>query len=184
MTESQQSVIDSGLGCLKTLGAFHQVSVDEAELRHELSAHLESGPDGTRLFGIDAILLAAKRLGLTARLIKQDPDRLDKAPWPAIGRHQDGRFFVIAKFDPGLNPETGQSRPKMLIQHAGQPPEILTIEDLLAQWTGEVIFFISGEYQSCFGACRCRGYFCGQCKANFRLFQRKYQPRRLVATIY
>ncbi len=143
MTESQQSVIDSGLGCLKTLGAFHQVSVDEAELRHELSAHLESGPDGTRLFGIDAILLAAKRLGLTARLIKQDPDRLDKAPWPAIGRHQDGRFFVIAKFDPGLNPETGQSRPKMLIQHAGQPPEILTIEDLLAQWTGEVIFFTS-----------------------------------------
>jgi subfamily B ATP-binding cassette protein HlyB/CyaB len=135
--------VDSGFFCLQVLGAFHQVQVDEASLRHDLSAHLETNSDGVQTFGQDAILLAAKSLGLTARVVNQDSDRLDKAPWPAIAQYQDGRFFVIAKYDPGIHPETGEVRPKVLIQHAGQPPEVLGIEDLFAQWTGEVIFFTS-----------------------------------------
>lgn len=135
--------MDSGLFCLKMLSVFHQVQVDEEMLRHELSAHLESATDGSLLFGQEAILLAAKHLGLTARVVRQDPERLDKAPCPAIARHQDGRFFVIAKFDPGVHPETGERRSRCLIQHAGSPPEVLGIEDLLAQWTGDVIFFTS-----------------------------------------
>lgn len=135
--------MDSGLFCLQVLGAFHQAQVDEATLRHDLSAHLETTAEGSLIFGQEAILLAAKQLGLTARVVRQDHGRLDKAPWPAIARHQNGRFFVLAKFDSGLNPETGESRPKVLIQHAGNPPEVLSLEDLLTQWTGEVIFFTS-----------------------------------------
>jgi subfamily B ATP-binding cassette protein HlyB/CyaB len=135
--------IDSGFFCLQVLGTFHQVSVDEATLRHQLSGHLEVISTGQAIFGQEAILLAAKSLGLTARVITQEVDRLNKAPWPAVGRHQDGRFFVIAKFDPGLNSETGESNPRLLIQHAGQPPEILSVQDLLAQWTGEIICFTS-----------------------------------------
>jgi subfamily B ATP-binding cassette protein HlyB/CyaB len=138
-----QTALDSGLSCLQTLSAFHQISVDEATLKHQISGHLEQSPDGQPVFGQEAILLAAKSLGLTARLVRQDPGRFDKAPFPAIARHQDGRFFVIAKFDPGVHPETGETRPKVLIQHAGSPPEVLGIEDLLAQWTGDVIFFTS-----------------------------------------
>lgn len=135
--------MDSGLFCFKVLSAFHQIQVDEEMLRHELSGHLETATDGSLLFGLEAILLAAKQLGLTARVVNQEPERLDKAPWPAIARHQDGRFFVIAKFDPGVHPETGKRSPRCLIQHAGNPPEVLCIEDLLAQWTGDVIFFTS-----------------------------------------
>lgn len=135
--------VDSGFFCLQVLGAFHQVNVDEATLRHELSGHLELASDGQAIFGQEAILLAAKSLGLSARAITQEVDRLNKAPWPAIGRCLDGRFFVIAKFDPGLNPETGESNPRLLIQHAGQPPEVLSVQDLLIQWTGEIIFFTS-----------------------------------------
>ena len=137
------NLIDSGFFCLQVLGTFHQVSVDEATLRHQLSGHLEVISTGQAIFGQEAILLAAKSLGLTARVITQEVDRLNKAPWPAVGRHQDGRFFVIAKFDPGLNSETGESNPRLLIQHAGQPPEILSVQDLLAQWTGEIICFTS-----------------------------------------
>lgn len=88
-------------------------------------------------------MLAAKNLGLTARVYTQDPERLDKAPWPAIAKHHDGRFFVIAKYDSGLNSEGSQSHPKVLIQHAGSPPEVLSKDELLEQWTGEVIFFTS-----------------------------------------
>lgn len=43
----------------------------------------------------------------------------------------------------GINPETGGANPKVLIQPAGQPPEVLRIKDLLVQWTGQVIFFTS-----------------------------------------
>lgn len=136
-------MIDSGLVCLQILGAFHQVQVDEATLRHDFAAYLEVGADGAYSFGVEAILLSAKSLGLTARLVRQDSERLDKAPWPAIGRHKDGRFFVIAKYDAGVNPGTGESSPRILIQHAGQPPSVLSKSDLLDQWTGDVIFFTS-----------------------------------------
>lgn len=134
---------DGGFFCLRVLGAFHQVQVDEAMLKHELSAHLEMADDGSLFFGQGAILLAAKRLGLAARVVVQDPLRLDKAPWPAIGQHRDGRFFVIAKFDPGLNSQNGEPRPRLLIQHAGCSPEILSVEDFVAQCSGDVIFFTS-----------------------------------------
>lgn len=136
-------MLDSGFFSLQVLGAFHQVTVDEATLRHDLSAYLEISAKGAHVFGQDAILLAAKKYGLTARVINQDSSRLDKAPWPAIARHRDGRFFVIAQFDPGLNSETGDARPKVLIQHSGASPEVLSKDELLIQWTGEVIFFTS-----------------------------------------
>lgn len=125
------------------MGVFHQVQVDEATLRHQLSAHLEAGEGDSQVFGQEAILLAAKLLGLTARVFEQHPERLDKAPWPAVGRHRDGRFFVIAKFDSCLNPETGECSPKVLIHHAGKLPEVVSVDELLAQWTGEVIYFTS-----------------------------------------
>src|SRR5574343_1089748 len=136
-------MVDSGFFTLQVLGAFHQVSVDEATLKHDLSSYLETSAEGALVFGQNAILLAAKLLGLKARVVSQNSDRLDKAPWPAIAQHRDGRFFVIAKFNKGLNPETGDDHPKVLIQHAGMPLEVLTKDELLSQWTGEVIFFTS-----------------------------------------
>ena len=138
-----QENLDSGLFCLKVLGAFHQISVDEVTLKHQLSSHLEVDSNGFQVFGQEAILLAAKSLGMTARVVRQDINRIDKAPFPAVARHHDGRFFVIAKFDPGVNLETGELRPRCLIQHAGEPPSVLGKDDLLDQWTGEIIFFTS-----------------------------------------
>lgn len=135
--------MDSGLACLQLIAAFHQVSVDEATLLHEFSGYLEPDQNDLLVFGQQAILLAAKSLGLTARVVRQDPARFDKAPFPAIARHRDGRFFVIARFDPGLSANSTEARPKFLIQHAAEPPEVISLQDLLAQWTGEVIFFTS-----------------------------------------
>ena len=135
--------MDSGFLSLQILGAFHQVQFDEATLRHALSAHMTTSSNGSLYFGREAILLAAKSQGLTARVIFQNIHRLDKAPWPAIAQHKDGRFFVIAKYDPGLDPETGDSHPRLLIQHPGSKPEILQLVELQAQWTGDLIFLTS-----------------------------------------
>lgn len=128
--------MDSGFFCLQVMGIFHQTAVDHDNLRHQFSGDLEISPDGQPVFGVRAIRMAAQSLGLKTALVRQDPRRLDKAAWPAVARLNDGRFFVIAKYEAG-------PVPRVLIQHEGHSPEYMTVDDLLAQWNGEVIFFTS-----------------------------------------
>ena len=130
--------MDTGLFCLKVIGALHQVPVDEMSLKHHLSAEMEQDETtGERVFGNTALLLAAKELGMTARLVRQEPKRLDKAPLPAVARHVDGRYFIVARFDRG----EGVSR--LLVQHADRSPELISVDDFVSQSTGELMFFMS-----------------------------------------
>lgn len=136
--------MDTGFFCLQVIGAFHQMAVDEMTLRHRLSAELELDAEtGESIFGNTALLLAARELGMTTRLVRQDPERLDKAPLPAIARQADGRYFVVARFDRGPVDGAQQGVPRLLIQHAGKPPEIMTVADFVAMSTGELMFFMS-----------------------------------------
>ena len=136
--------MDTGFFCLQVIGAFHQIAVDEMTLKHGLSAEMERDQEtGQPVFGNTALLLAAKELGMTARLVRQDPQRLDKAPLPAIARHSDGRYFVVARFDRGNGDGVQPGAPRLLVQHAGQPPEIISVEDFISQSTGELMFFMS-----------------------------------------
>ena len=141
---------DTGLVCLQILASFHTISVDEAKLRHELSPHMVRGPSGTLIFGVQTILLAAQFLGMTAKVIRQDIARFDKAPLPAIAQDNKGNFFVLAKFGPGSPatteegpPDAEPTQPRVLIQYPGHPPEFLSLDELTARWTGELIFFTS-----------------------------------------
>ncbi|NTU57670.1 MAG: type I secretion system permease/ATPase [Chlorobiaceae bacterium] len=136
--------MDTGFFCLQVIGAFHQIVVDEMTLKHTLSAEMERDEaTGDAVFGNSALLLAARELGMTARLVRQEPLRLDKAPLPAIARHLDGRYFVVARFDPGNGEGVQANSPRLLVQHAGQPPEIISVEDFFSQSTGELMFFMS-----------------------------------------
>ncbi|MEW7314996.1 type I secretion system permease/ATPase [Buttiauxella gaviniae] len=135
--------MDSGFFCLQVIGAFHQVVVDKVNLQHQFAGHLEVSPDGQPVFGRQAILLAAQSLGLKAKVVKPDIRRMDKASWPAVAQMRDGRYFIIAKYDPGNQGEGKTPVPRMLIQHENSPPEFITLEELFQQWTGEVIYFAS-----------------------------------------
>ncbi len=136
--------MDTGFFCLQVIGAFHQVVVDEMTLKHCLSAELEQDEaTGEPIFGNTSLLLAAKELGMTSRFVRQDPLRLDKAPLPAIARHSDGRFFVVARFERGPCDGVQAGVPRLLVQHAGKPPEIISVKDFISQSTGELIFFMS-----------------------------------------
>ncbi len=136
--------MDTGFFCLQVIGAFHQVVVDEMTLKHHLSAELERDEaTGELLFGNTALLLAARELGMTSKIVWQDPLRLDKAPLPAIARHLDGRYFIVARFDRVQSDGAQAGAPRLLVQHAGKPPEIITVEDFIAQSTGELLFFMS-----------------------------------------
>jgi ATP-binding cassette, subfamily B, bacterial HlyB/CyaB len=136
--------MDSGFFCLQVIGAFHQIVVDEMTLKHRLSAELERDEaTGEPIFGNTALLLAAKELGMTSRLVRQDPLRLDKAPLPAVARHSDGRYFIVARFDRGQGEGVQAGVARLLVQHAGKPPEIISVEDFISQSTGELMFFMS-----------------------------------------
>ncbi len=129
---------------MQVIGAFHQIVVDEMTLKHNLASELERDEvTGELIFGNTALLLAAKELGMTSRLVRQDPLRLDKAPLPAIARHSDGRYFIVARFERGQGDGAQAGAPRLLVQHAGRPPEIISVEDFIAQSTGELMFFMS-----------------------------------------
>lgn len=121
--------MDSGLTSLLTMAALHGVAADEAKLRHEF---------GHEPFNSQTILLAAKALGLAAKLVQQNPERLNSAPLPAVAIDKEGQYFIVARFD-----ATGDAEPRILIQHPGKPPQVLILSDFLKQWSGEFIFFTS-----------------------------------------
>ncbi|MBN3759527.1 type I secretion system permease/ATPase [Burkholderia sp. Ac-20365] len=124
------STPDSGLQALTSIAALHGVAIDEAQLRHVF---------GHEQFDTDTLLLAAQSLGLKGRALRQDSLRLASAPLPAIAREREsGRFFIVAQH---------QQRPdgnvQLLIQHPGEPPSVISLEQLLANWSGELVFLTS-----------------------------------------
>ena len=141
---------DSGLAALLTIAGFHGIAADEAKLRHEFGVSQVAGA-AIAGFTTQSILLAAKSLGLTTKAIMQDPQRLDRAPLPAIAQDQAGNYFIVAKYDPGqakagageASIEVDPSKARLLVQRCGEAPRIMSLPDLLADWTGELIFFTS-----------------------------------------
>lgn len=129
-----QSTPDSGLSALLLLAALHDIVADEGQLRHEF---------GNDKFDTKCILLAARYLGMAGKVIQQNPERLDKAPLPAIACDHLGDFFIVAKFDQGTGQEGGALNPRVLIQRMNSPPEVLQLSELLECWTGALIFFTS-----------------------------------------
>ena len=123
--------LDTGLACLVMLARLHGVAVDANQLAHEFAN------DG-QPFQVQDILLASKQLKLQAKRVKVDPARLAKTPLPAVamGRDEQGRpeFFILARMD---EDEVMIQSPK-----AGRP-ETVSLADLKARWTGELILFTS-----------------------------------------
>ena len=71
--------LDTGLRSLLMMAGLHGIPADEAKIRHEFG-------QTSAVFDTNTILLAAKQLGFTAKAIRQKPERLDKAPLPAIAQ--------------------------------------------------------------------------------------------------
>lgn len=110
----------------------HGIAVDEAQLRHEF---------GSQPFTAEKILLGAKFLGMTAKLIKQNPDRLDRAPLPAVGIDKQGNYFIAVKFGYEGGDKT---KARILTQQPGtNTGKIMTKEDFLEFWSGQFIYFTS-----------------------------------------
>jgi subfamily B ATP-binding cassette protein HlyB/CyaB len=81
---------DLGLEGLVLLAQFHGVAADAAQLAHD------SGRGGER-FDETALLLAARKLGLKARVAAQPARRIATANLPALALLPDGGAFIVAR---------------------------------------------------------------------------------------
>ncbi|WDR87526.1 type I secretion system permease/ATPase [Burkholderia ambifaria] len=123
--------VDSGLAVVLTMASLHGIAADEAALRHEF---------GFGHFDTQTILRAARSLGMTARAVQQNFERLDRAPLPAVARMKgESGYFVVAQYQAG----DGTRAPRTLVQFPGEAPIVMTRERLLEIWTGELIYFTS-----------------------------------------
>lgn len=133
---AEGAIRDTGLESLLVIAGFHGIAADGVQLRHEFGG--AGGPNGEATFSTQTILLAAKGLGLKAKLVRQDPDRLDRAPLPSIGIDREGRYFIVGKLD-----GESQATPRILIQRPGDQMQVLPLSDFLEIWSGQMIFFTS-----------------------------------------
>lgn len=120
--------IDPGIFYFLQFAHYHGIGIDADQLKHDF------GP----VFNTDTILLAARKHGMRARLVRQGPGRFDRTPFPVLATDKAGSYFIVAKYH---RAEDGKE--SLLVQRLQGEPEILTLDRFLDQWSGEFIFFTS-----------------------------------------
>jgi len=119
--QTAENVDQRGLTALVVLLRFQGLSVDPAQIRHQL---------GTDTIGVSEMLRCATQLGLKARQSKTRWDRLPRTPLPGIAPLRDGGFLLLGK----------ASEDKILVQAPGSPrPQLLTRAELEAVWDGRLV---------------------------------------------
>ena len=105
---------------------FHGLAVNPADITHK---YAEKGDLNSEQW-----LLAAKDLGLKARLVKHNVERLHLVALPAVVWRDDGQHFVLARIDGD----------RYLIQDLEQgKPVILTKEEFTQRYSGQLILVTS-----------------------------------------
>lgn len=118
-----QDPLDTGLHCLVLLARFHGLPADPEHLEHQFGE-----PGGT--FGATEIQLAGRSLGLKIRATDSQWERLRKTALPAIARHKDGHWLVLAQI----------ADDKILIQDPLENRPLSLPRDIFEQaWSGELI---------------------------------------------
>lgn len=114
---------DTGLLCLLLIARFHDVPMDGGQIQHQFG---ESG----RTLTSNALLRAAKHVGLKAGFVTTSWDELAATPLPAIAQRTDGKYVVLAKVQ-------GE---KILFQDPlEERPRILLKEEFVANWSGSLL---------------------------------------------
>jgi subfamily B ATP-binding cassette protein HlyB/CyaB len=117
--------VDTGCTCLMLLARFHQVAADSNALKHEF------GNNGTPFNKTD-ILRAASYLKLKAKAVHTTPKKLDRISLPAIAKHQDGHYFILA--------QNNEEKNQVLIQDPlVNRPVVLSRDKFEEVWTGDLI---------------------------------------------
>jgi subfamily B ATP-binding cassette protein HlyB/CyaB len=118
---------DAGLALLVLIAGFHGIPAEAAQLKH--AAALPGG-----VFQEGDLVLAARSLGLQARAVPLQADRLDRLPYPVLMMDRTGRHFVVA----AIKDQTA------LVQEANErAPSVTPISEMIARSNGRVLLFAS-----------------------------------------
>ncbi|MGA7801065.1 MAG: type I secretion system permease/ATPase [Gammaproteobacteria bacterium] len=82
--------VDSGLSSLVLVARFLGIPADAGQIRHRFGR-------SDAAFSTEDLVRAGRFLGLKVRHIASSWQRLSRTPLPAIARHRDGRFLVVAR---------------------------------------------------------------------------------------
>ncbi|WP_301280429.1 type I secretion system permease/ATPase [Chromobacterium subtsugae] len=119
-------VVDSGLLSLVLIARYHGIAADPSQLRHQSGL-------STPLHEAD-LLLAARGMGLKARVVTLNFDRLRQAALPCLALTESGRHFVLARVDDS----------HALVQFPDEPgPRKMELSALQAIWQGRAMLFAS-----------------------------------------
>ena len=125
-TSTMKGKDNFALTALTIIAQFHGIAVNPEDIAHQ---YFEQNT-----FGIQQWLLAAKNLGLKAKLSKQKTERLPFIALPAVVWRQDGQHFLLAKIDGD----------RYLIHDLGEgKPIILNKEQFNERYSGQVILIAS-----------------------------------------
>lgn len=119
---TNQTQTDTGLMCLSIIARLHDIAVNPYQLKHMFGKLGEP-------FDETDILRAAKTLNLKAHACHSNIDRLPQTPLPVIACDNQGRYFILAKYEPS----------KVLIHYPNQKPQIIPVQDFLSLWSGRLI---------------------------------------------
>lgn len=118
---------DVGLSGLALIAQFHGIAADAAHLQHKFGV-------GQGALSEQALLLAAKHLGLKAKVSEVAADRLAKASLPALAWQRDGAHFIVAKV----------SETQVLVQDLQQNrPRVLSLGEFAARYDGRLLLATS-----------------------------------------
>ncbi|HKJ08440.1 MAG TPA: cysteine peptidase family C39 domain-containing protein, partial [Gammaproteobacteria bacterium] len=121
-TVQETPAVDSGLSSLVLVARFLGLPADPGQLRHRFAR------SGATLSSAD-LVRAGRFLGLKARRVASNIRRLPRTPLPAIARHRDGRYLVVA----------GVAEDAVLVHDpSASGPRSLPKAAFDSQWTGEL----------------------------------------------
>ena len=121
---AEREAIDTGLLSLCMIARLLGVPAQPAELARRYPS---SSPGASKTADLVRI---ARRIGLKARIVATEWDRLAKTPLPAIAENKDGTFLIAGRFVDG----------KLLVQRPTEPRSRLAERaELEEAWSGKLV---------------------------------------------
>ncbi|MFM5460433.1 type I secretion system permease/ATPase [Aeromonas veronii] len=118
---------DYGLVGLTLLAHFHGVAADSEQIKHQ------HGCEGKPLSDVE-LLLAARGMGLKAKIVSQPVKRLSLTPLPAMALRQDGEHIIIARYDSD----------KVLVHDlCQQKPRVFSLNEFESFYEGKLLLIAS-----------------------------------------
>jgi subfamily B ATP-binding cassette protein HlyB/CyaB len=116
---------DGGLSALVFMLRSQGVGVDPEQVRHQFSG---------RPIGVAEMIRCAKGLGLKARSVMTDWQRLEHTPLPAIAALRDGGFLLLGR----------RGEDQILVQVPDAPrPAMISRAELESIWDGQLVLMTS-----------------------------------------